>query len=141
MKQLTFALLLPILAGLITACTPKEPVNNVEERGHELPWSQVITFTPCTASDTSALFANGIQPTGQPAVQFTVQTDEATGKLIKSEPVSLKRGTWYHMTIDLYNKQKVSINDQYLTPEQAPCISSFSPAQGSSRPPIPTPHA
>ena len=119
-------LIAPAVIVLAAACTPREPVNQVENRGHEMPWRQVITFTPCTVADTSRIFADGVVPDpGAAPIEYTVQPDKETGELVKSNPVTLQRGRWYRMQIALYNQQGALITQAYLTAEQAPLHQFF----------------
>ncbi len=114
------------LLGLsLFACKAPEVKNHVEERGHEMPWSIALHFTPGTVQDTTAFYADGFTPSGQAALTYKVTTNAEEGGVAKSDPIHLKKGVWYHLNIHFYNKAGVLLNAQYLTLEQAPMHQFF----------------
>lgn len=114
------------LLGLsLFACKAPEVKNHVEERGHEMPWSIALHFTPGTVQDTTAFYADGFTPSGQAALTYKVTTNAEEGGVAKSDPIHLKKAVWYHLNIHFYNKAGVLLNAQYLTLEQAPMHQFF----------------
>lgn len=104
---------------LFLACKAPEVKNHVEERGHEFPWSIEVLFTPGTAQDTTTLYAERFTPSGGETLSYTITTDDSDGTIRKPEPIRLAKNQWYKVNINFYNKAKVRLNAQYLTPEQA----------------------
>lgn len=119
MKKLSSTTLgLALLSLLFTlgACqkiTPEKPINEAEDRGHEMPYSTDFVFTPCEVADTSALFVDKIANKGE-AVTWTFSNEKPN-----HSPLSLKRGQWYHLEIILRNPSGTNLNPQYITPEQS----------------------
>ena len=116
MRKLTALTLM--LFAMVSCLKPERPKNQVEEKGHEEPWTEVIAFTPCTFTPNEDIYADDvkIKPSSQ-AMTYTITTGN-DGKLIKSGNVSLKKGEWYEMKINFQNKKGENINSQFLTAEQ-----------------------
>lgn len=116
---------LALLLIILSACHAPEVINTVDERGHEMPWTIDITFTPTTVNDTTELYADGIAPTTEGEILYRSTTNEKTGEIEKSSPVHLKKGTWYRTKIIFLNKAGEELNKQFLTEEQAPMHQFF----------------
>ncbi|MCI6154319.1 MAG: hypothetical protein PUI84_06735 [Bacteroidales bacterium] len=114
--QLCTGLALLIVLTMLGACkkiTPEKPINQAEERGHDMPYSTDFIFTPCQVEGTGGMFVDKIIDKGE-SFTWTFSNEKPN-----HEPIALKRGTWYHLQVVLKNFAGESINDQYVTPEQA----------------------
>lgn len=111
-------LMLSLLGGIIlSSCKAPEPNNQIDDRGHEMPWRTEIVFTPGSITKEEGYFADGFTASNK-SFSYNITTNAENGELIFDAPVRLNKGTWYDVVINFYNKSGVLLNKQYLTDEQ-----------------------